>query len=151
MTKLTLALAKSELRQLDMTLTKKDGEYRVNFKGGEEGTAYYTDDLEDARLTGIKMAAAVAEGWLRPRGDTAVQGGVLRTIMSEQWLAALSTELSTEHAHGLRELPLDSVVGQACARTVRLIDQLQSDGWESDLWSAMLRNAVEQMAIWLFG
>lgn len=31
-------------------------EYRVNFRGGREATAYYTNDLEDARNTGLAMA-----------------------------------------------------------------------------------------------
>lgn len=32
------------------------GEYRVNFFGGKEATAYYTDDLEDAFATGVSMS-----------------------------------------------------------------------------------------------
>lgn len=38
-----------------MTLRKRDGEYRVNFAGGKEATAYYTNDLEDAFATGVTM------------------------------------------------------------------------------------------------
>jgi hypothetical protein len=37
-------------------LTKTDGEYRVNFVGGKEATAYYTNDLADAFGTGVAMA-----------------------------------------------------------------------------------------------
>lgn len=40
----------------NMTLKKVDGEYIVNFKGGKEATAYYTDDLDDAVATGIHMS-----------------------------------------------------------------------------------------------
>jgi hypothetical protein len=32
-------------------------EYRVNFRGGAESTAYYTNDLTDAVRTGILMRA----------------------------------------------------------------------------------------------
>ena len=38
-----------------MTLRKHDREYRVNFVGGSEATAYYTNDLEDAFATAIDM------------------------------------------------------------------------------------------------
>lgn len=31
------------------------GEYRVNFRGGREATAYYTNDLADAVATAIIM------------------------------------------------------------------------------------------------
>jgi hypothetical protein len=32
------------------------GDYRVNFRDGNEMTAYYTDDLEDAVKTAVEMA-----------------------------------------------------------------------------------------------
>jgi hypothetical protein len=32
------------------------GKYRVNFRDGNETTAYYTDDLEDAVNTAVEMA-----------------------------------------------------------------------------------------------
>ena len=47
--------ARNTLRQHDMVLDRSGGEYSVNFAGAEEGTAYYTDDLEDAVNTGISM------------------------------------------------------------------------------------------------
>ncbi len=53
---MTLGLAKIKLRQVGMTLTRKDGEYRVNIAGGKEATAYYTDDIEDALNTGLAIA-----------------------------------------------------------------------------------------------
>jgi hypothetical protein len=34
-----------------------DGQYRVNFLGGRESTAFYTLDLDDALETGLAMAA----------------------------------------------------------------------------------------------
>jgi hypothetical protein len=33
----------------------KDGEYRVNFRGGSEATAYYTTDAKDAIYTAWAM------------------------------------------------------------------------------------------------
>ena len=47
---------KTFLRSHDITISKRDGEYRVNFAGASEATAYYTNDLEDAEHTGISMA-----------------------------------------------------------------------------------------------
>lgn len=38
-----------------VTITKRDGEYRVNFINGKEATACYTNDLEDAFGTGVEM------------------------------------------------------------------------------------------------
>jgi hypothetical protein len=51
----TFAGSKRELAAIGCTLTKKDGEYRVNLAGGLEASAYYTDNLTDAINTGKKM------------------------------------------------------------------------------------------------
>ena len=64
--RMTLADAKNELRRHGVTLSKRDGEYRVSLPGGvtntvSEGPAYYTNDLQDAVITGRNM---------RPRYDT---------------------------------------------------------------------------------
>jgi len=54
---MTLQQAKSIARHLGFTLRKvRSGDYRVNFRDGNETTAYYTDNLEDAVKTAIKMA-----------------------------------------------------------------------------------------------
>lgn len=51
-----------------MSLNLKDGEYRVNYRGGSEDTAYYTNDRADA----IETARAMAQ---RPRcGDCGEPG-----------------------------------------------------------------------------
>ncbi len=52
---MTLATAKARLRESRMTIRKRDGEYRVNFKDGKEDDAYYTTDIADAVSTGIAM------------------------------------------------------------------------------------------------
>ena len=53
----TFKQARTTLAGRGMVLTKKDDEYRVNFReGGSEATAYYTTDLEDALATGEAMA-----------------------------------------------------------------------------------------------
>lgn len=54
---MTINEAKSELRRFGISLKKTPhGEFRVNFAGGSERTAYYTTDLHDAIDTGRAMA-----------------------------------------------------------------------------------------------
>jgi len=54
---MTLQEAKSIARHLGFTLRKvRSGDYRVNLPGGDDTTAYYTDDLEDAVRTAVEMA-----------------------------------------------------------------------------------------------
>jgi len=57
-----LARAKAVLTPLGIEITRTEyDEYRVNFKGGKEATAYYTDDIDDAIGTGKAMAAENAK------------------------------------------------------------------------------------------
>jgi hypothetical protein len=54
---MTLQEAKSIARHLGLTLRQvRSGDYRVNFREGNETTAYYTNDLEDAVSTAVEMA-----------------------------------------------------------------------------------------------
>jgi hypothetical protein len=54
---MTLQKAKSIARHLGLTLRQpRSGNYRVNFRDGNEATAYYTDNLEDAVNTAVEMA-----------------------------------------------------------------------------------------------
>ena len=54
---MTLQQAKSIPRHLGLTLRKvRSGDYRVNFRDGNEMTAYYTDSLENAVNTAVEMA-----------------------------------------------------------------------------------------------
>jgi hypothetical protein len=54
---MTLQEAKSIARHLGLTLRQvRSGDYRVNFRDGNETTAHYTNDLEDAVKTGVEMA-----------------------------------------------------------------------------------------------
>jgi len=53
---MTLRKAKSIARHLRLTLRQVcSGDYRVNFRDGNESTAYYTENLEDAVNTAIEM------------------------------------------------------------------------------------------------
>jgi hypothetical protein len=54
---MTLQKAKSIARDLGLTLREVcSGDYRVNFRDGDETTAYYTGNLEDALNTAVEMA-----------------------------------------------------------------------------------------------
>ena len=54
---MTLQEAKSIARHLGLTLRQvRSGDYRVNFRDGNETTAYYTDNLEDAINAAVEMA-----------------------------------------------------------------------------------------------
>jgi hypothetical protein len=54
---MTLQEAKSIARHLRLTLRHVcSGAYRVNFRDGNETTAYYTDNLEDAVKTAVARA-----------------------------------------------------------------------------------------------
>ena len=53
---MTLQEAKSIARHLGLTRTVRSGDFRVNFRDGNETTAYYTDNLEDAVNTAVEMA-----------------------------------------------------------------------------------------------
>ena len=54
---MTLQEAKSIARHLGVTLRQvRSGDYRVNFRDGNEATAYYTDNLEDAVNSAVEMA-----------------------------------------------------------------------------------------------
>jgi len=54
---MTLQKAKSIARHLGLTVRQlRSGNYRVNFRDGNETTAYYTDNLEDAVNAVVEMA-----------------------------------------------------------------------------------------------
>jgi hypothetical protein len=54
---MTLQEAKSIARHFGLTLrTVRSCDYRVNFRDGNEITAYYTENLEDAVNTAFEMA-----------------------------------------------------------------------------------------------
>ena len=54
---MTLQEAKSIARRLGLTLRMvRSGDYRVNFRDGNETTADYTQNLEDAVKTAVEMA-----------------------------------------------------------------------------------------------
>ena len=54
---MTLPKAKSIARHLGLTLRQlRSGNYRVNFRDGNETTAYYTDKFEDAVNAVVAMA-----------------------------------------------------------------------------------------------
>jgi hypothetical protein len=72
---MTLQKAKSIARHLGLTLRKvRSGDYRVNFRDGNEATAYYTDNLEDAVKTAVEMARKRALRAGQPGSDEQMFG-----------------------------------------------------------------------------
>ena len=72
--------AKSIARHLSLTLRKVRSGYRVNFRDGNETTAYYTDSLEDAVNTAVEMARKRAlEHHRTEPGDDVVSSQPLKT------------------------------------------------------------------------
>ena len=64
----TLQEAKSIARHLGLTLRQvRSGAYRVNVRDGNETTAYYTDNLEDAIKAAVEMARKGTTERPRPR------------------------------------------------------------------------------------
>jgi hypothetical protein len=54
---MTLQEAKSIARHLGLILRKvRSGDYRVSSRDGDETTAYYTQNLEDAVNTAVEIA-----------------------------------------------------------------------------------------------
>jgi hypothetical protein len=54
---MTLQEAKSIARHIRLTLRSvRSGNYRVNFRDGNEATAYYTNNVEDAVKAAVEMA-----------------------------------------------------------------------------------------------
>jgi hypothetical protein len=48
------------IRALGLAVTRVDGKWRINYRGGKEATAYYTTDDDDAM--GMATAMVVARG-----------------------------------------------------------------------------------------
>ena len=48
------------IRALGLAVTRVDGKWRINYRGGKETTAYYTTDDHDA--LGMARAMEVARG-----------------------------------------------------------------------------------------
>ena len=69
---MTFKAEKKRLADIGVTLRGKNdcGEYRVNIVYGDEATAYYTDDLDDAVNTGFAMAMREAQQALTENGWT---------------------------------------------------------------------------------
>lgn len=64
---LTIAEAKRAARAIGYSLSKHEGEYRINKIGALEGSAYYTTDLEDALETARFEVKRAAERAGRPK------------------------------------------------------------------------------------
>jgi hypothetical protein len=85
---MTLQEAKSIARHLGCTLRQvRSDAYRVNLRDGNETTAYYADNLEDAVNTAVEMARTPQRhggGRRDPGAQTGAElGGLLKEYVAE--------------------------------------------------------------------
>jgi hypothetical protein len=52
---MTITKTLTTIRTLGLTATHRDGEFRINYRGGDEKSAYYTTDSDDALDTAVAM------------------------------------------------------------------------------------------------
>jgi hypothetical protein len=104
-----------------LSVSKREGEFRVNFKGGSEATAYYTNDPQDA----IGTAKAIARNPLA--GKTALQNQ--EAILAIVGDCLLSAELASLRAH-LDRFPETRVgaIAELLAQGLRAYQALQAAG-----------------------
>lgn len=97
---MTIREAQMELREYGMTLSKSPhgGQYRVNFKGGAEATAYYTDDRDDAVLTGISMSRS-RKAVVNPQNAPAALDGIVLATDEQHLLCSLINNDGTAGPH----------------------------------------------------
>lgn len=70
-TTITRAEVMRTIRSLGLSASRRDGEWRINFRGGREATAYYTEDEQDALDTADSMAHALRQ----VQAERAARGG----------------------------------------------------------------------------
>lgn len=107
MSKASFNDAKAELNRLGFTLRRagERSEYRVNFRGGAEVTAYYTNDLADALDTGRAIAAARAsvEALKAQRASVAADTGLMPEDIATL-LDCIDGEMQTVSDHGREDV-----------------------------------------------
>jgi hypothetical protein len=93
----------THLRTKGIVIRKTEaGDYRVNFQGGNEATAGYSDDLEDAYQTGLALAR---EGNRHATAPRLKLGNKMRTVDMDRglgpcrWWAACQNEATTTEPH----------------------------------------------------
>ena len=87
---MTLQEAKSIARHLGLTLRNvRSGDYRVNFRDGNETTAYYTDNLEDAVNTAVEMARKRASVVTKVEKPRACERAFALFALRQSWSLAL--------------------------------------------------------------
>ena len=58
----TYKQVQEELRDVGIVISKRGSTHRINFFGGLENTAYYTQELQDALSRGLAMAKPSRKG-----------------------------------------------------------------------------------------
>jgi hypothetical protein len=137
LSEMTIRDAKLELAKLGMVLSKTEyGEFRVNFKGGSEATAYYTNDLEDAIGTGRLMGQ-----------QRQVQGSRSESKM-DRFAASQTLDRISDHIESLRqEMPREASNLRGMAlRLDRIANTLEAEQEASDRVS-QVENDLEELGV----
>jgi len=110
--------AETLLRDAGMVITVNaaDNEYRVNYRGGKEETAYYTNDLDDAVTTGLLMAQSRKKGGSlqymcsshEPKEFALPSGGKLIIGPCEHDWVVLIAHFPEQDAHSLADALLEA-------------------------------------------
>lgn len=56
---MTYGTVREQLRDIGIVISKRGNIHRINFFGGLENTAHYTESLEDALAKGMVMAGSM--------------------------------------------------------------------------------------------
>jgi hypothetical protein len=62
--KMTSKEVEQAIRAIGLAVTRVDGKWRINYRGGKEATAYYTTDDDDALGMARAMEVARGQQWL---------------------------------------------------------------------------------------
>jgi hypothetical protein len=117
---MTLQKAKSIARHLGLTLRQLcSGYYRVNFRDGNETTAYYTDNLEDAANTAVEMDRK--RTFSNDCGADRTRAGRAQRVMTSlaatnKYLAQSNKTRTGGEATKKRQMQIGCLLGDAAAR-----------------------------------
>ena len=65
---MTYRSVQETLRKAGIVMSKRGDTHRINFFSGLENTAYYTDSLQDALESGLRMSSALSSRRARRTG-----------------------------------------------------------------------------------
>ncbi|AMS43963.1 hypothetical protein FHS67_001965 [Aminobacter aminovorans] len=82
--------AQERLRAMGILMSKRDGRIRLNYSGGSEETAYYTQDLEDAIDAGGRMGRSrqPMPNWFTVKPPQEFHRNLTKQRLAARWASA---------------------------------------------------------------